>query len=220
MTEARPASCMPDSCFCEEIRTDGIRQPANSLSSLAFVLVALLVLQRGWKSNKLIAALFALTLAFVGIGSAWFHASLIFTGQFFDVLGMYLIATLALLLSVNQTRRLTPSAMIAAYAGINSLLAWILHVAPVYRRWIFAALLAGIIAVEMRNPMREGRYLMKAIGLMGIAFVIWILDFTRILCSPSSLIQGHAIWHILGALAAWYLFLHYQSERQITGRSS
>lgn len=212
MIEMRPASCMPDSCFCEAIRNDGIRQPANSLSSLAFVVIAAIVLLHGWRSDRVTASLFALTLALTGIGSALYHASLSFTGQFFDMLGMYLIATLALLLSLGRIRQLSTVAMMAAYAATNSLLAAILWIAPVYRRWIFAALLAGIIAVEMCDRRADRRYMMRAIAVMGIAFAIWILDFTRTLCAPSSFLQGHAAWHILGALATWYLFLHYNGN--------
>ena len=212
MIEIRPASCLPDSCFCEAIRSEGIRQPANSLSSLAFVVVAVIVLCHGWRNDRVKASLLALTLALVGIGSALYHASLSFTGQFFDVLGMYLIATLALLLSLSRIRPLSTATMMAAYAAINSVLAAILWIAPVYRRWIFAALLAGIIVVEKRDRAAERRYMMRAIVVMGIAFAIWVLDFTRTLCSPSSLFQGHAVWHILGALAAWYLFLHYRGH--------
>ena len=211
---------MPHSCFCEEIRTEGIRQPANSVSSLAFVLVAAIVLYRGWKSHTVTALLFALTLMVVGLGSAWFHATLSFTGQFFDVLGMYLIATLAIILSASRIHRLAPATMTAAYVAINFLLAWILYAAPEYRRWIFAALLALVIAIEIRNPARERRNMVRAISVMAIAFVIWILDFTRALCSPSSVLQGHAAWHALGALAAWYLFLHYTSGRHVNGRST
>lgn len=170
MIEMRPASCMPDSCFCEAIRNDGIRQPANSLSSLAFVVIAAIVLFHGWRSDRVTASLFALTLALTGIGSALYHASLSFTGQFFDMLGMYLIATLALLLSLGRIRQLSTVAMMAAYAATNSLLAAILWIAPVYRRWIFAALLAGIIAVELRDRTADRRYMMRAIAVMGIAF--------------------------------------------------
>ena len=34
---------MPSACFCEAIRSDGIKQPANTWSSLAFVVVAAMV---------------------------------------------------------------------------------------------------------------------------------------------------------------------------------
>jgi len=37
---------MPSSCFCEAIRSDGIKQPANTWSSFAFVVVAGMVLMQ------------------------------------------------------------------------------------------------------------------------------------------------------------------------------
>ena len=204
---------MPDSCFCEAVRATGIRQPLNSASSLAFVLVAVLVIVRG--SNKTIAALFALTLTFVGIGSAYFHATLSFTGQFFDVLGMYLVATLALLMSIRRTRRLGTALLISAYVSMNALLAIILYTAPEWRRWIFGALLAGIIWAELKDRESRKPYLIRAIAIMTVAFIVWVIDFSRIACAPTSIVQGHAIWHILGALASWYLYLHYDHVTRI-----
>jgi len=204
---------MPDACFCEAVRSDGIRQPSNSASSLAFVLVAILILMRG--RNRRMAALFAFTLTFVGIGSAYYHASLSFTGQFVDVLGMYLIATLALMLSIDKLRRLSAPAMIVTYVAVNAVLSTVLYAAPAFRRWIFGFLLLGIIGAELKDRARERRYLVKAIVVMAVAFIIWMVDFARIVCSPSSFVQGHAIWHILGAVAAWYLYLHYDHVTRI-----
>jgi dihydroceramidase len=203
---------MPASCFCEAIRTEGIRQPANSFSSLAFVLVAVLVLVRG--KNRTIAALFAFTLAFVGTGSAYFHATLSFTGQFFDVLGMYLVATLALLLSISKLRPISARPMIGAYAAMNVLLSVVLYAAPEARRWIFGLLLAAIIACELKTRAREGYHLFKAIVIMTVAFIFWLIDYSRMACSPTSIVQGHAIWHILGAIAAWYLYVHYRMNQK------
>ena len=34
-------------------------------------------------------------------------------------------------------------------------------------------------------------------------------------CDPDSLIQGHAIWHLLSALATWSFFLFLRTERQL-----
>ena len=204
---------MPDSCFCEAVRATGIRQPSNSASSLAFVLVAVLVIVRG--SNKTIATLFAFTLTFVGIGSAYYHATLSFTGQFFDVLGMYLVATLALLMSIRRIRRLGTALLISAYVSMNALLAIVLYTAPEWRRWIFGALLAGIIWAELKDRESRKPYLIRAIAIMTVAFIIWVIDFSRIACAPMSIVQGHAIWHILGALASWCLYLHYDHVTRI-----
>ena len=205
---------MPDACFCEAIRGEGIRQPANSFSSLAFVVAAIAILAYAGRRNldRTNASLFAATLAFVGIGSAYYHATLTFTGQFFDVLGMYLIATLALVLSLSTLRAMSARRVVSLYVMINLILAGVLYYAPALRRWIFAALLFAVIVAETIVNRVDRRRLLQAIAIMLVAFIIWALDFMRIVCSPSSPIQGHAAWHVLGALAGWLLYLHYQNN--------
>ena len=48
-----------------------------------------------------------------------------------------------------------------------------------------------------------------------IAAVIWHFSKTgNILCYEYSLIQGHAVWHILDALALYFLFRYYVSEKE------
>lgn len=229
---------MPSSCFCEAIRGGAIKQPANAVSSLAFGIVAVLVLRRAWNdrarssdgqiarfhTNIAYPLVFAAALTFVGLGSAYFHATLSFNGQFLDVLGMYLIATFALIYSIDRLRGIPTGMMIVLFAGLNGLLAALLYWVPVARRFLFAILVIGIIIVELiikqrRSEPSSNRYILRAIAVMTIAFAIWITDYTRLLCDPSSIIQGHAIWHVLGAIASWQLYLHYASENRTSGIS-
>jgi len=212
---------MPDACFCEAIRSDGIKQPANTWSSLAFVVVAVLVLARYAKrpSKGAYSLLYVLALIVVGLGSAWFHATLTFRAQFADVLGMYLIATFALLYSIGRLRPLSSTALLSGYIATNAVLAMLLYWHPVVRRFVFALLLVAALSIEVIIRRRNGpesstRHLSKAAAIMGVAFIIWILDFTRALCRPESWIQGHAAWHILGAVAAWYLFRYYDESHR------
>jgi hypothetical protein len=47
-----------------------------------------------------------------------------------------------------------------------------------------------------------------------VAFVVWSLGKDGgPLCDPQSLLQPHAVWHLLDALAAWLLFRYYASSR-------
>lgn len=204
---------MPDACFCEAIRTEGILQPANAISSFAFVIVALIIFARG--KNKPLAVCFGITLILVGLGSFSYHAHLTFTGQTFDILGMYLVATVALMFGLNRLKPIASGALFVAYAAVNAVLIVTVSFLPALRRWIFAGLLLGVLVVEFKDRKAERKNLIKAIAIMSIAFVIWIIDYTRIVCSPTSFVQGHAIWHILGAVAAWYIYKHYENVARI-----
>ena len=69
-------------------------QPANSISSFAYVFAGLLMIlqaqSRDWISAfpPLAASVLGLAAVIVGIGSVLLHATLTLWGQFFDVLGM------------------------------------------------------------------------------------------------------------------------------------
>lgn len=220
----RAASCMPDGCFCEAIAAHGFKQPANTWSSLAFIVVAVLVLLRWAKDRRVSSqpmspALFSFTLLVIGLGSAFFHATLSFNGQFVDVLGMYLIATFALLYGIDRLENIGNRVFVIAYLATNMVLAAILYWAPVLRRVVFGLLIAAVLGVEIAISRRSGsrrglRNLRVAVMLLAIAFVIWILDYTRLVCRPDSWLQGHAVWHVLGALAAWYLYLYYREQSE------
>ncbi len=227
--DARPASCMPDACFCEAVRSGGIRQPANAYSSLAFVVVAVVVLFRAKgllrgrnargsvsEDGNARALLYAFALLAVGIGSALFHATLSLREQFADVMGMYLVATFALISGLDRLRKLTAAQFIGAYVAMNVVLAIVLYMAPVVRRLVFGLLVVAVLAIEVVSRRVNGhrpptKHLVCAAAILSVAFLIWILDYTRLICRPESLIQGHAIWHILGAVSAWYLYQYHRA---------
>ena len=177
------------------------------------------VMRNRMNSEIAYPALFALALVAVGIGSFAYHAVLTFNTQFADVFGMYLIATFILIYNLERFRRVTPVTLIAGYLGLNAALAASLYFLSPLRRYLFAALIIGALLLE-RMYRRKNRVtantgqLITAIGLLALGFIIWIADITRIACSPHSWLQGHAIWHLLGAAASWYVYSYYRSETQ------
>lgn len=215
----RPATCLPNDCFCEAIGDGVIRQPANTWSSLAFVLVAVWILVRRGRNDAARRALrrselglFLGSLVAVGLGSAIYHASLTFIGQVFDVSGMYFIATFILLHRLGPSWKLPAGRSIAGFVGVNGVLMLAQVTTPSLRRGAFGVLLVSALAVEWRSSRGGRRFLGSGALLMAIAFAIWGLDRIRVICAPASLLQGHAVWHLLGALSAACLFRSYEAD--------
>lgn len=220
-----PATCLSTHCFCELPRSGQmLLQPANSWSSFGFVAVgSWIMLGAGLRPGSALGGFAALWLGFtaivIGVGSVALHATLTLWGQFADVLGMYLLGSFTLAWAVMRWRGLSGRAAILLYVVVAGGLIGLLWVMPETRRWLFAVLLVVAIAVEWwgARPRRIGaRPQLLLLGLAAniLAFAIWILDQTRTVCAPESLWQGHAAWHLLGAVAVGFSYAYYRSEAQ------
>lgn len=215
-----PATCFPDACFCEAIRNAYVRQPANTWSSLGFVVVALWVAMRSARRARrglptlprAQAWLLSASLVLVGLGSAFYHASLTFVGQVLDVSGMYLVATFILFHRLGPRFNLSPIRVTLGFTFINAALMAGQVTTPELRRPVFAILLTLALIVEWRSARAGRRWLGAGAAVMLVAFLFWGLDQQRLLCAPDSLLQGHALWHLLGAVAAACLYRSYEDD--------
>jgi Ceramidase len=222
------ATCTATRCFCETPRIGAlIVQPANSWSSYGYAFAGFLMIalarSPGWASamHQHAATLLGVTAVFVGLGSALLHATLTLWGQFFDVMGMYLVSGFLLVSAVARWRGLSARHATWLYLVIVGGLLVVLYLVPEVRRSLFGVVLLAAIIAEMgfarvrRAAVKTGYYL-AGIATNAVAFAIWNLDQHGIVCAPDSLWQGHAIWHLLGALSLWLTFLYFRSERPDT----
>lgn len=219
--------------FCEAARRGLVKQPANTWSNVGFVVAGLLIgryagTRRGEiGGSRAMATAFAVVVVLLGPGSAAMHATQTSLGGHLDLASMYLVSSFAaahaLTLATMGSR-----ASGRAFAGLFTLgLGGSLVVerlpgsVPVLMAWgnvAFAGLL-GVAAAASWIAWRRGlradlRWVGVAVGAIGLAFAIWNLskDGTA-LCHPHSLLQGHAIWHLLCAVAAYGLYRAWVSER-------
>lgn len=220
-----PATCLATHCFCETPRTgDLVLQPANSWSSFGFVVVGIFIALSA-RTDRLSSAFggivgiwFGFTAIIIGLGSFLLHATLTLWGQFFDVLGMYLTSAFLIAYAVQRWRGWSDGKATLLYFALCAILVGFLIAIPETRRWLFAVVLIGAIILELgfarvKRPGIQPRWFIYGIGLQALAFAIWILDLTGVLCNGSSLFQGHAVWHLLNATALFCNYLYYQSER-------
>lgn len=220
-----PATCTATRCFCESPRVGAlILQPANSWSSYGYAFAGFLMITQSqsdsWKSRFRSEAATALgiTAIFVGLGSVLLHATLTLWGQFFDVMGMYLVGGFMLVSAASRWRGWPVRFAIPVYFALVGSLVLVLYHIPDVRRWLFALVLLAAIVTELgfARPRRAKvrlSYYFAGIATNAVAFTIWNLDQNGTLCAPESLLQGHAIWHLLGATSLWLTFLYYRSER-------
>jgi hypothetical protein len=219
--------------FCEAARDSWIRQPANTASNLGFVLAGLAVAwyagRRGAVGGAMarlpwLATAYAVVVVLLGPASAAMHATQSALGGRLDMLSMYLIAGFALAYAV--TRLVGGGAWVFAgwYAAVlvASELAENLggHVPVVHHagNLAFAVTIVAAVGVEVAlwrrgETPQETAFGVAAVATLVTAFGIWNLAQNgTTFCHPESLLQGHAAWHLLDAVAAYLLFRHYAAE--------
>ena len=218
--------------FCEAARDGLIKQPANTLSNVGFVLAGLLAAWQAGRPEFLgtlsrsLATAYACVVVLLGPASAAMHATQSAWGGHLDMLSMYLVAGFAAAYGWARWARRGPTAFAAAFVVCVA----VCEVAGLWSRPIpvvqyagnlaFAALLIAAVVFETLcwrrgATRRRMAYGFAALGSMLTAFAIWNLG-QHGWCDPHSLIQAHAVWHLLCAVAAYFLFRLYASERQIS----
>ncbi|GAA1932941.1 ceramidase domain-containing protein [Nocardioides hwasunensis] len=215
--------------FCEAARDGLVRQPANTLSNLGFVVAGLLVARRAGSRSPdsvlpmRVATFYACVVVLLGPGSAAMHATQSAWGGHLDMLSMYLVAGFAASWAwVRWTRRGTAAfatAYVACVAACEAAGLWsgpvpVVHYAG---NLAFGLLLVAAVVLEFLVWRRAEsvlvlRHGVVALAAMLLAFTVWLLSNAG-WCDPHSLLQGHAVWHLLCAVAAYWLFRMYASER-------
>jgi hypothetical protein len=155
------------------------------------------------------------------------HATQTSFGGLLDVTSMYLVASFAAAYAVTRWRRRDSvffwQLFFLLLAACELIGLWDWEVPVVHRAGNAAFALLLVVAVVVETMLRRTgrtradlRYGAAALMSMLVAFTIWNLS-QHGWCDPDSLVQGHAAWHLLGAVAAYLLFRLSASERTVTG---
>ncbi|WP_241153677.1 ceramidase domain-containing protein [Nocardioides pantholopis] len=230
--------------FCEAARDGFVKQPANTFSNLGFVVAGLLVAWRAGRADLLgdvlprrglssrgpnsrgLATAYACVVVLLGPASAAMHATQAEAGGDLDMLSMYLVASFAAayaLMRWTGRGRSFFGTLFVALVGLCELIGRYAGEVPVVEHAgnvAFAALLLAAVVLEVRLWRRSAddlrtdlRWGAGALGAILVAFGIWNVT-KRAWCDPHSILQGHAVWHLLCAVSAYLLFRLWASERR------
>jgi hypothetical protein len=205
--------------FCEERLCAWVVEPSNAWSSWAYVLVALWLLRQcrtpqGW-SARLLAV--TASCALIGIGSFAFHGTGIFIGEVIDQVGMFMLSALVPVFYLGRTRSWSDTKTAAVYVAAVVLSSLVLAVVRPAGIPIFALQLAIGMGVEFYARHRSvdksaWQPFMQSIAIFGVSFVIWAGDISKTVCVPTNhIVTGHAVWHVLDAIAIARLFAFYRA---------
>ena len=223
--------------YCEFNHTDRLfHQPMNTYSNLAYFFLGVLVLQIALSDYKtaekqptnrmqvfpLLSALTGICFIYLSVGSAFFHASLTYIGQRVDMNGTYgLTLTLVgiALYHVLHKINFSESAKQIWLVAVVVLIVLFLKISLLIPSGILLPvlilsllLLTGIHYFQFRKE-RYGWVAIASFILIVVAIKIRTLDVQKFGCNPHSLVQGHAIWHLLTGLSSFCSYAFFRFTR-------
>ncbi|MBC7690871.1 MAG: ceramidase domain-containing protein [Methylotenera sp.] len=206
--------------FCEANLCAWIRQPANTWSNIAFILVGVLIFKRTRSgSDSHFSGLGWVAIA-TGIGSFFYHASESRVGAIADYLGMYLGSSYMLTTNIHRFTGWGTRVRILIFWSVTGVTLGLMvfndelaRVVYGFTGFVSCLALESAIYFRNRNTRRAAHY--QWLGAVwvcfGFAYLVWKLDEARILCNPANhFFNGHALWHVLNAVALYLLFSYYR----------
>jgi len=228
----RPNTCLPDNCYCEQPldTTYLIRQPSNTWSNLAFTCAGIMVLLDkkfpenpyvDRKNYRTFVVVFGTSLVVQSTWSGFFHASLTFFAGGLDVQGNYLILGSALVFNFVRLGWIGQTGFYIIFIILNIILGILQYYLVQLSLLMFGIFTGSYILFELiilhcvkLNNTIKSSYLYLGLVIFAIAFTIWNLDGSKIICSPDNhILQGHAIWHLMMAGSFYCIYLYHRSEQ-------
>jgi len=223
MTSAATPSLPATVHFCEA-RLDGpVAEPANTWSSIGYILVGVWLFARRGAASRAPLATVAIAEIGIGVGSIALHGTGTFAGEVLDLTGMFLLSACIFALGVGRLRRLPDRSIGALWALAVVLPLALLAVVHGSGIGAFSVFLTVGIAAELLLYRRDHtvgfRRFGQAMALFGVAFTFWILDMTRLACLPDNhVFTGHAAWHLLNAWSIERLYTFYKESLGAPGK--
>lgn len=223
--------------FCEAAREGLIKQPANTVSNIAFAIFGVLAAYQLTKhkfktanaitTSSFVAIFFTSLMVALSPGSMAMHATETYLGGYFDMLSMYFIAAFLVTYGMERLFLLKPVQFVATFVVVLAI-CHVFHFLPrdikfplvgfggnfIFAIFILLSFVLEFVNHYMNKTSADIRWGYGAVGVFLLSFAIWFTGRdAHPWCHPYSFIQAHAIWHILDATALYFAFRFFVSEQ-------
>jgi hypothetical protein len=224
-------------CYCEafpvaDLGAPGVRQVWNTWSNLLALLFGAIVAfgalrtREGWAGTSPMATVALWPLAyicvvvFLGLGSMWFHASIMQPYGAIDVLSMF---TFVLFILGYTIARLLPGAaartwIVLGYLVLSFGLTALQSGLGIPSEYLIGAVVVAYVVFEVIVSLDAAKrsdawgWVLYGLGWLsfGAAFVVWLLSQTGgTLCNPTGF-QWHAAWHWFAGVTSVLLYFYWR----------
>ncbi len=207
----------PNVNWCEPTTCSLINEPINTWTNLGLILVGVFIL---FRFRSYLGRFFGGTVFTMGVLSFIYHATNNFLTQYIDFLGMFLVMSFLFAGTLLRFFKASQGSFFTWYWFVFSahcVLFMVFHIIETPVQYIMYLNLGPIILLELLIFLRtrkfnHQKFFFLGVGLTIIAQIIAITDIQRIYCDPNGWIHGHALWHLIGAPAAYFFALHYENH--------
>lgn len=213
----------PNIKWCEATLCGWVSEPANTWSNGLYLLVGFVVYLQCRRAPHAELRWMGPAMLVMGLLSGAYHASNNYLSQVLDFVGMYLLVFWFLVINLRRNGWIAASSRMPVFWGLVLAGAGAVHLMYL-RHWPFQwliALAAVTIAVTEFTARRHSsaervpvRHVVTSLVLLAVAQAASLADLARLACDPDNhFVQGHALWHLVSALALYFACQHYRQLR-------
>lgn len=205
MPELQFVECYPF-CHCEGPQSQIFGLTLGFWSSFAYFLAGILLFRRGRRKSLFEAWVFSVFV--IGGSSLTFHSTFSLASVALDYASVAFSLSLFLVYNFFKGLSFGPRRRYLALL-IYYLVLWAIFFRfPMWERVGICVLIFSIalwdIFKRLEGPLLKQRSLLISLFLGITAFSAFLLEESKIWCDPSLLLQGHTLWHILGAASLYF----------------
>ena len=206
MPEIQFVECFP-LCHCEGSTSQFFGYSLGFWSSFAYFLAGIFLFRDSRRKKALFEA-WIFSVFIIGASSLVFHSTYTLLSVALDYASVSFSLSLFLVYNFFKKLGFGPRRRYLALLIYYLILWTIFFRFPMWERvgiCVVIFLLAMVdVFKRLDGPLHRQRSLLISLGFGLSAFASFLLEELKIWCDPSFVLQGHTLWHLLGAAALYF----------------